>query len=219
MEASIRADAVMPFPTLTSFLIKWYAFFFPLHQPQYFTPNISMSVSCSSCFESPHHLSAQASLNYLLLPLQSRGTKRLIEKLGHAAKTEDPFLLAHSVGATNPVFQSPGYGQNLTCWNFIWPRIRSSSNRKHPVCLFHPQMLTVFLFLPLVPRRLNSPLVCPLLWLQTMWTCRQPPVDLTSWCQVEWVLNREQFVGISPLPSSYRPLVFKSGHQAWQQSS
>lgn len=159
--------------------------FFPLHQPQYFTPNISMSVSCSSCFESPHHLSAQASLNYLLLPLQSRGTKRLIEKLGHAAKTEDPFLLAHSVGATNPVFQSPGYGQNLTCWNFIWPRIRSSSNRKHPVCLFHPQMLTVFLFLPLVPRRLNSPLVCPLLWLQTMWTCRQPPVDLTSWCQVE----------------------------------
>ena len=93
MEASIRADAVVLFPTLTSFLIKCYGFFFFLYQPQYFAPNISMSVSCSSCFELSHRLSAWESLNHLLLPLQGRSTKRLIEQLGHAAKTEGPFLL------------------------------------------------------------------------------------------------------------------------------
>lgn len=40
MEASIRADAVVPFPTLTSFLIKCYGFFF----------SVSATVFCSQYF-------------------------------------------------------------------------------------------------------------------------------------------------------------------------
>lgn len=168
MEASIRADAVMPFPTLTSFLI---VYFFSISTTAFCSQH-SMSVSCSFCFGLSCHLSAWASLHYLFPPLQCRSTETLTEKSGHAPKTEGNLLLAHPDGATTPVFQYPGCDQNLICWNFIWPRIGTSSNRKHFVCSFTPDSYHFFV-LPLALRRCSSPLVCPSLWWQTLWTCNQ----------------------------------------------
>lgn len=111
MEASLQADAIMPFPTLTSFLIK--CFFF-MHQPQYFAPNIQCLLAVPFALDCPAFCQPQ-------LPAPtSAGQKHketLIEKLGHVPKTEGPVPLAHPAGATNPVFQYPGYGQNLIYWN------------------------------------------------------------------------------------------------------
>lgn len=62
MEASLQADAIMPFPTLTSFLIK--CFFFHA-STTVFCSQYSMSVSCSFYFGLSCLLSASITCSYL----------------------------------------------------------------------------------------------------------------------------------------------------------